>query len=103
VNRLFGRSIAQHVVFLDALEKVNPDVAAQLQKLGDALAKTNTTVDQDTKFSAITDAALQREVIQLVEAAAALAKEAAARSSSIVKALTRLINEERIGVRSLDL
>src|SRR2546426_74017 len=39
VNRLFGRSIAPHVVFLDALEKVNPDVAAQLQKLGDALAK----------------------------------------------------------------
>jgi hypothetical protein len=94
VNRLFGRSIAPHVVFLDALEKANPDVAAQLQKLGDALAKTDVTVTQDTKFSAITDAAQQKEVIQLVEAAAASEKEAASRSSSIVKALTRLINNQ---------
>lgn len=94
VNRLFGRSIAPHAVFLDALEKANPDVAAQLQRLGEALSKTDVVITQDTKFSAITDPVQRREIILLVEAAAATEREAAARSTSIVKALTRLINNQ---------
>jgi hypothetical protein len=100
VNRLFGRSIAPHALFLDDLEKFNDgafDVAAFAQRLAAALEKLKTvpaTFRKDSPFSTITDAAEQRVVIQLVEAAAAAEREAAARSSSIVKALTRLINNQ---------
>jgi hypothetical protein len=95
VNRHLGRSIAPHVEFLDALEAGNPDTAVQLQKLGELLADPNIPpMTEDTKFSTITDAAKQKAVIRQVEAAAAVEKEAAARSSSIVKALTQLINNQ---------
>ena len=103
VNHWLGRSIAPHVEFLKDLEKVIDvefDVAAIAAKLGATLKKLKKlkTVppdfDHTYKFSTITDAAAQKAVIELVEGAAAAEKEAAARSSYIVKALTRLINNQ---------
>lgn len=95
VNRWLGRSIAPHVVFLDALEAGNPDTAAQLQKFAELLAQPDfPALTENMKFSTVTDAEKRNAAIRLVEAAAAVEKEAAARSSAIVTALTRLINNQ---------
>jgi hypothetical protein len=95
VNRYFGRSIAPHIDFLRYLEATaNSNPAAELAKIGQLLADVPQTILEGSKFSEISDPAQQAAVIAQVEAAASSAQRSATRSTAIVKALTKVINNQ---------
>jgi hypothetical protein len=95
VNQHFGRSIAPHIDFLRYLEaSANSDPAAELAKIGQLLADIPQTILGGSKFSEISDPAQQAAVIAQVEAAASAEAKSATRTTAIVKALTKVINNQ---------
>jgi hypothetical protein len=95
VNQHFGRSIAPHIDFLRYLEaSANSDPAAELAKIGQLLADVPQTILAGSKFSEISDPAQQAAVIAQVEAAASAEAKSATRTTAIVKALTKVINNQ---------
>jgi hypothetical protein len=95
VNQHLGRSIAPHLDFLRYLEaSANSNPAAELAKLGQLLSDVPQTILAGSKFSEITDPTQQAEVIAQVEAAASAEQKSSTRATTIVKALTKVINNQ---------
>jgi hypothetical protein len=95
VNQYFGRSIAPHIDFLRYLETAaNSDPTAELQKLAQLLTDVPQTILGGSKFSEISDPAEQAAVMAQVEAAALAEEKSATRATAIVKALTKVINNQ---------
>jgi hypothetical protein len=95
VNQHFGRSIAPHIDFLRYLEtSADSSPAAELAKMGQLLADIPQTILGGSKFSEISDPAQQAAMIEQVEAAASAEQKSATRATAIVKALTKVINNQ---------
>ncbi|MEA2165227.1 MAG: hypothetical protein QOK37_3354 [Thermoanaerobaculia bacterium] len=95
VNQRLGRSIAPHIKLFEAL---NPTAASLFAVFAQTLFTNKAALpqnfDQNTPFSAITDATLQQTIITQLETAAAAQKNAVAVSASLTKALTQLLNNQ---------
>ena len=95
INQRFGRSIAPHLDFLRYLEaSANANPAAELQKLAQLLSDVPETILEGSRFSAIADASQQQAVIAQVEAAAAAEQKSSTQSTTIVKALAQVLNNQ---------
>ena len=95
VNRYLGRSLAPHAKLLDRLNATVGNTAVLAREVGRVIIKYNlTTFNQDTKFETIPDPTAQKEMLQTVETLASAEQAASGRSTQIVKALTKVLNNQ---------
>lgn len=98
VSQSLGRSIGPHVDLLDALSHAATiDEDSNLRavaRFAGRLATISPNVNQDTKFSSITDLSTRQSLIAQVESIAQAEQKSAAASASVAKALAQLVNNQ---------